>query len=145
MLTVYVAAPIWEAKAPHLNPVDPSQPYIPAFEVGTLGDTMLLHPDDEIVCLNATELMLLGVWLNPTNRYGGGMKLIRIDYAHCTMKHPFTIKLYKGGYIQVWAVRSEMTNAQHDTLDEPFFSAMDETYVPPRIQNLVTSRMPCKQ
>ena len=54
---------------------------------------------------------------------------------------------YKGGhgYIQVWAVRSEMTNAQHDTLDEPFFSAMDETYVPPRIQNLVASRMPCKQ
>ena len=67
--------------------MDPSQPYIPAFEVGTLSDTMLLHPDDEIVCSNATELMLTG-----------GMKLIRIDYAHCTMKHPFTIKLYKGVY-----------------------------------------------
>ena len=145
MQTVYVAAPIWEAKAPHLNPVDPSQPYIPAFEVGTLSDTMLLriHPDDEIVCLNATELMLLGVWLNPTNRYGGGMKLIRIEYAHYTMKHhgPFTIKLYKGGYIQAWAVRFEMTEAQHDR----FFLAMDEPHVPPRSQNLVFSRMHCKQ
>jgi len=48
---------------------------------------------------------------------------------------------YKGGYIQVGAVQSEMANAQHDT----YFSAMDEPYVPPRIQNLVTSRMPCKQ
>ena len=106
--------------------------YIPAFEVGTLSGTMLLHPDDEIVCSNATELMITG-----------GMKLIRMDYAHCTMKRQFTIKLYKGarGYIQVWAVRFEMTEAQHDR----FFLAMDEPYVPPRSQNLVFSRMPCKQ